>query len=323
MTRYDVFNGDADGICALQQWRLAHPADAELVTGVKRDNALLARVPARAGDEVNAFDIALPGNVAALRAMLAGGVRVRYVDHHEPGMRPEHPALDMLIDTAPEVCTSVLVDRLLDGAHRRWAIVGAFGDNLAATALRLADAGGFGDSARIARWRELGECLNYNAYGLSEHDLVYPPAELFRALRPFADPDAFIDGEPHFARLREARRSDLEQALRIAPMLDTPRACLRVLPDERWSRRVIGTLANLLVDGDQSRAHAVAVPVDARRMQISLRVPADAPITADALCRRFGGGGRRIAAGIDALAPSRLTEFAEALDRAMTAGGGD
>lgn len=57
------FNGDADGICALHQWRLAHPAQSELVTGVKRDNALLARVPAQAGDEVIAFDIALPGNL--------------------------------------------------------------------------------------------------------------------------------------------------------------------------------------------------------------------------------------------------------------------
>ena len=47
---YDVFNGDADGLCSLQQIRLAEPADSVLVTGVKRDIALLARVPAGAGD---------------------------------------------------------------------------------------------------------------------------------------------------------------------------------------------------------------------------------------------------------------------------------
>ena len=43
MTRaIDVFNGDADGLCALHQLRLAEPlADAQLVTGVKRDIALL------------------------------------------------------------------------------------------------------------------------------------------------------------------------------------------------------------------------------------------------------------------------------------------
>ena len=41
------------------------------------------------------------------------------------------------IDTSTDVCTSVLVDRHLGGLHRRWAAVGAFGDNLTATALRL------------------------------------------------------------------------------------------------------------------------------------------------------------------------------------------
>lgn len=39
-----AFNGDADGLCALQQLRLAEGADAVLVTGVKRDIHLLKRV---------------------------------------------------------------------------------------------------------------------------------------------------------------------------------------------------------------------------------------------------------------------------------------
>ena len=47
MTRYDVFNGDADGICSLLQLRLAAPCDAVLVTGVKRDIALLRPRAAR------------------------------------------------------------------------------------------------------------------------------------------------------------------------------------------------------------------------------------------------------------------------------------
>jgi len=51
MRDFDVFNGDADGICALHQLRLAEPRAADLITGVKRDIALLKRVPAGAGDE--------------------------------------------------------------------------------------------------------------------------------------------------------------------------------------------------------------------------------------------------------------------------------
>ncbi len=42
----DVFNGDADGICALLQLRLQQPRESLRITGVKRDIALLERVNA-------------------------------------------------------------------------------------------------------------------------------------------------------------------------------------------------------------------------------------------------------------------------------------
>ena len=55
---YDVFNGDADGICALIQLRRADPKpDATLITGVKRDIELLQRVPSGEGSRVTALDI--------------------------------------------------------------------------------------------------------------------------------------------------------------------------------------------------------------------------------------------------------------------------
>lgn len=74
--RYDVFNGDADGICALHQLRLAEPAEAELVTGVKRDVALLRRVPAAPGARVVVLDISLDSNADDLHRLLdAGGSR--------------------------------------------------------------------------------------------------------------------------------------------------------------------------------------------------------------------------------------------------------
>ena len=34
MTQFDIFNGDADGLCALHQLRLERPLDSVLVTGV-------------------------------------------------------------------------------------------------------------------------------------------------------------------------------------------------------------------------------------------------------------------------------------------------
>lgn len=50
MTHYDIFNVDADGLCALVRLRLQQPAKTFLVTGVKRDIRLLGNIGARAGD---------------------------------------------------------------------------------------------------------------------------------------------------------------------------------------------------------------------------------------------------------------------------------
>src|SRR5512141_3402231 len=73
MPLIDVFNGDADGLCALHQLRLADPADAVLITGVKGDIALLQHAPAGAGDRVTVLDISMDANRGPLLAMLARG----------------------------------------------------------------------------------------------------------------------------------------------------------------------------------------------------------------------------------------------------------
>ena len=104
MTRTYVFNGDADGLCALQQLRLADgPAAAHgaLVTGVKRDIDLLGRVAGGAGDDCTVLDVSLDVNRAGLNTLLAAGVRVRYFDHHFAGEIPAHPGLEAHIDPPP------------------------------------------------------------------------------------------------------------------------------------------------------------------------------------------------------------------------------
>src|SRR5690554_2278180 len=85
MQPYDVFNGDADGIGALIQLRLAEPRDAVLVTGVKRDIALVQQLPEGQALDVTVLDISLDKNRAAVDRLLAQGSRVFYVDHHYPG----------------------------------------------------------------------------------------------------------------------------------------------------------------------------------------------------------------------------------------------
>lgn len=113
-----VFNGDADGLCALQQLRLAEGAGAMLVTGVKRDIRLLSRVSAGPGCRVTVLDVSHERNRGDVARLLAAGAALRYFDHHFAGELPNHPRFRAYIDTAPDVCTSVLVDRYLRGAMR-------------------------------------------------------------------------------------------------------------------------------------------------------------------------------------------------------------
>ena len=151
---YDIFNGDADGLCALHQLRLDTPRDAQRITGVKRDIKLLERVDAVAGDEITVLDISLKSNASALAKLLGRGVKCHYFDHHAAGVIPHHAGLIAHIDTSPEMCTSLIVDRHLAGRHRLWAVVAAFGDNLVASAIRAAQplALDHTDLARCMSW---------------------------------------------------------------------------------------------------------------------------------------------------------------------------
>jgi len=318
---YDVFNGDADGLCALQQLRLANPerhgARARLITGPKRDVALLERVPPRAGDSVTVLDVSLEVNRAALLALLAAGMTVEYFDHHRAGAAVVHPAFTPHLDAAPRVCTGMLVDRHLHGRARAWAAVAAFGDNLQAEGRALAASLGL-DGAAVALLEELGTCLNYNGYGDRLADLLVPPADLAERLRPHADPLAFARNDPTFPLLRAARAADLDEVAALRPSHDLACGRVFVLPDTPWSRRVRGEFGNQLAQGAPQTAHAVVAPNDRGGYVISVRAPLARMTGADRLCRQFEhGGGRPAAAGINHLATDRLEEFVAAFAAAF------
>lgn len=310
MTCIDIFNGDADGLCALQQLRLAEPRDAVLITGVKRDIDLIAHVHARPGDRLTVLDISLDANRRELERVLAHGAQVRYVDHHYAGEIPVHPALEAYIDTAADICTSAIVDRLLAGRFRRWAVVAAYGDNLPALGDRLAAACGIAEEQR-AVLAHLGRCLNYNAYGESVRDLRFHPCELFRLMQPFADPIEFAYGTDAYAELTAGYEDDMHHAAALQPERESDAASLMVLPDAPWARRVCGVLANDLAQAEPLRAHAILSPNNRGGFTVSVRAPVARPEGADDLCRQFDtGGGRRGAAGINHLPASELGTFA-------------
>lgn len=312
MACIDVFNGDADGLCALQQLRLHDPRPSRLVTGVKRDIGLLAGVEAGAGDEVTVLDLALDKNREGLLALLARGARVRYFDHHFPGDRPEHPALDLHIETQPDKGTSLLVDEFLGGRYRAWAVVGTFGDNFDEAARRAAEPLGLRPE-QLEALRELGICLNYNGYGARIEDLHIPPDALFRALHPYADPLEFLAADPSFARLRDGFAEDMAQAQELAPERADARHALYLLPAEPWARRVSGVFANVLARTAPERACALLTRLPEGGFVVSVRAPLATREGADLLCRQFPtGGGRKAAAGINHLPDSAYAAFVDA-----------
>lgn len=310
--RFDVFNGDADGICAQHQWRLAHPAESTLVTGVKRDVALLCRVDAAADAEVMVFDIAIDANAAALRAVLDAGAHVTWFDHHSARHAFAHPRLQLFWDDDPGVCTSLLVDRHLGGRYRAWAVAAAFGDNLAGPARALAAGMGL-STAHADALAELGTVLNYNAYGECIDDLHFAPEALYRALHPYADPFAFIAASAEYRKLADGYRDDCARMSGLQPQWQWDYGAVYVLPDACWARRVSGVLANRVAAAQGTCSFAVLTPCPDGAFVVSVRSGAPGTHPANVLCEAFpGGGGRRAAAGINQLAAADVERFVRA-----------
>jgi hypothetical protein len=299
-------------MCSLHQMRLAHPVEAILVTGVKRDIALLERIPLRQASDVSVFDVSLDVNVAALKRLLDDGCHVTYFDHHAARHAFAHSRLRLFWDESPDVCTSLLVDRYLQGRFRAWAAVAAFGDNLDPVGTALADKMAMSEQQTRALQR-LGTMLNYNAYGESVADLHIAPDVLYRALHPFADPLDFIDDAREYRTLLDGYQCDAMHMEGLLPQWTAPCGAIYVLPNARWARRISGVFANRLAATDAGRSWAVLTEQSSGCYSASVR--SGAPMTAPAhrFCESFAsGGGRKMAAGVNCLPANDLERFAAA-----------
>ena len=310
MACYDVFNGDADGICALTQLRNAEPREATLVTGVKRDINLLKQIDARAGDSITVLDVSLDKNREALETVLAAGAEVFYCDHHFAGDIPESDRLTSLINTESDVCTSILINGHLQGAFLEWAVVGAFGDNLFDSAATLARPLGL-DEARLEQLKNLGTYINYNGYGSNLGDLHFAPADLYRLVSAYASPFEFMDGSREdFQKLENGYRDDMAAAAALEPNRADDSSAVFILPNEAWARRVSGVYSNDLANANPERGHAVLTDKANGNYLVSVRAPLNNKTGADELCMRFPtGGGRKAAAGVNDLPAGMLDDF--------------
>ncbi len=309
MKIYDIFNGDADGICALHQMRLSEPLRSVLVTGAKRDSRLLSRIRPRRGDRLFVFDISFNYNRDDVSRFLKKGVAIDYFDHHFAGSLPRNALLRAHIDASASQCTSPIVDRHLNGKYRLWALTAAFGDNLYEKALRLCRRLCL-KPKQIKAISELGEMINYNAYGETAADLYYHPKRLYESLRPYSNPLDFIRNEKIVARLHENYKNDLHCATRLKPVSRSKAAVVLIQPDKAWSRRVRGVLANYHARKSPDSAVVVITPKETDAYMVSVRTARQSALSAHEFCSRFDtGGGRHAAAGIDRLPKKKLTDF--------------
>jgi hypothetical protein len=316
---YDVFNGDADGICALHQLRLDEPCpSATLITGVKRDICLLNKISHLNNAQVTVLDISLASNQKGLIALLNQDCRVLYIDHHFSDTIPDSSALTAHIDPDPEICTSLIVDRLLEGRYRPWAIIGAFGDNLHAAARKTAAALSLTDK-QIDILRELGELINYNGYGATLDDLHIPPQNLYKAIAPYSDPFEFYNHAPQLEKLKTGFNEDMRNARNVSPRLASAAGQVFELPPEPWARRVAGVFSNEKAREKPALAHALLTENQDKTYRISVRAPLTRKTGADKLCLAFPtGGGRAAAAGINALPPEMLQDFLQSFEQVFT-----
>jgi hypothetical protein len=314
--RYDVFNGDADGICALHQLRLAEPMpDAGLITGVKRDIALLSRIVESTGASITVLDISFDNNRPFVEKLLLAGNRIVYIDHHYAGAIPTDENLQAHIDPSANQCTSLIVNTLLHGRFSKWGICGAFGDNLHEQAQKIAGSLSLTGS-ELGKLQEIGELLNYNGYGATLEDLHFHPASLYRSIQEFEDPLDFFTASRTLAVLREGFEKDMTQAQTLKEMKTVTGNRIYIFPEAPWARRISGVFSNWKSTERVDLAHAVIVSNSDTTYRISVRAPLTNRKDADTLCRLFPtGGGRAAAAGINALPAGMLDDFISEFSR--------
>ncbi|HIC46423.1 MAG TPA: DHH family phosphoesterase [Methylophaga aminisulfidivorans] len=316
MTNFDVFNGDADGICALVQLRLANPIRSELITGVKRDIKLLSRVDAEKASQVTVLDISMQKNHDALLNLLLNDVDVFYADHHNPGDQISHPRLQALIDMHPNKCTALIINEYLNNAYELWAITAAFGDNLASVAEDYAKKIHL-DESNIIKLKTLGQHINYNGYGASIDDLFFAPDELYRCCVNYRSPLDFIDDNTEIIETLDlGYNSDLARAKQQKLSYENETVGVIALPDDKWARRISGTYSNYLSNQYPSRAHLILTEIpESSAYVVSIRAPKIRQEGADYIAGQFDtGGGRKAAAGINFMKEDELPRLISVLE---------
>lgn len=305
MLHYDVFNGDADGIISLHQYRMHFPvAKAELITGVKRDVELLRHMRLVRHSRITVFDISHKTNASHVDGILSNNNRIVWFDHHDTGIIYPSNMFRLTFDTSPDVCTSMLVDDYVDGLYRPWAITGAFGDNLYQQAQTLNP--GFNDE-QMNILKEVGETLNYNGYGNEETDLTVHPKDVYVDLSNYESPFEYRNKSSVYDKIYHQKCADHRELEQSEVVHQSTTGQVISLAESMASVRYSGTYSNHLSQQHPQQAFLILTSVDENHYRVSIRAPLDAPSGANMLAGNFDtGGGRSRAAGINKLPKDKL-----------------
>jgi len=309
MKYYDFFNGDADGIISLHQFRLQFPRKSELFTGVKRDVKLLRHVVNIKNATFTVFDISLLSNSEYIKGILKNNNKVSWFDHHEPGETNLGDNFSIRVDADPNCCTNILVDKFIDGLHRPWTICGAYGDNLHEQAEKLNPC--FSET-KMLELKEIGETLNYNGYGNEESDLTVHPKDVYLDIQKYRSPFQYRKKSEIYNKINAQMNSD-EAELNSSEILHTSETGnIILLPSTKASTRYSGIYSNKKTTENPNKAFAILTNINEDTYRISIRSPKNNPTGASKLALSFPtGGGREKAAGINELPKTEFKNFIE------------
>lgn len=304
-----LFNGDADGILSQHMLYLAGIQPTLRITGMKRDIALLERLPLPFSGDVHVLDISLKTNAKAAQQFLATeGGHLTWYDHHERVDIPDGPRFKTHIHPTAGQCTALIVNSVHRHAFDLWATAAAFGDNVTASAealIRKCEIS-LGDRNALA---ELGELVNYNGYGEPE-DAWISPLTMAQKLEGFENPLVFFRESGIFEGLAHQLKTDESQCTSLQPWQSQAKAAIYRVPDTAWARRFGATWMNRLIRLHPDQGFAI---FQARRdggYLVSLRSPQKGPLAhwsaAEFASRYPTGGGRVQAAGINVLPEDQL-----------------
>lgn len=303
---YDFFNGDADGMISLHQYRTFIPRHTIKHTGLKRDIDLLRYAANIKDTTLYAFDLSLKTNEQHVWRALGNNNTLVWFDHHTPGDLNNHAHVSAHIDTNPNTCTSWIVDKYLDGLYRPWTIAGAYGDNLHELAQEINPE--FSDT-HMQVLQTLGETLNYSGYGDTEADLVSHPLETFTDMSKYKSPFEYVNRSKLYRKIKSQFDKDQQSLSESHVVLEHKCGYVYLLPEGACSARFSGIYSNKLVNDNPDKAFVI-LTIKRDGFKASIRSPLNNPHGADALAERFEtGGGRAKAAGINFLSTDDLDKL--------------